>query len=307
MMKKVLPIIIVALMLIICGCDLLEVESEQRLLISAVTDTESSVTISEEQLNGNYDGTLKLWKVKDVSVALDGKSYPLETAIADGLITVEEIEAYARIDARNGFCEEITASGRGVSHFIYRYQGVCDLYFTHDVYETPDGSNPVMNYFAVSNNNDLDDTFYHGGSTLYDILEQNYPIDMEDWKLNFQITDVSTEGFTLHINQTSHPNRQLDTQQIGQLKIIELEIFDLSDLTKSYAYPFQNKGNNIVQGSTNSFKITFAEAEGFPTQLPSGNYRTYLHIMDDFNEGDVHPLMQDYHQFQGYWVDLVIP
>lgn len=306
-MKKALSIILIALILLTCGCGQQAEESGQRLLISAVTDTESSLTITKEDLNGNYDGNLRFQNVKDVTITLDGKSYPLEAAIADGLITVEEIEAYARIDARNGYCKEVADSRLGVSHFIYRYAGVCDLYFTHDIYETPDGSDPVTTYFAVSNNNGLDNSFHTGGSTLLNVREQNYPADMEDWKLKFEITDASTTGFTLNVHQEYSPTRKNGSHQIGQLQLAQFELFYLDEMTFPYLYHFDSEECVIESGSTKSFKVVFADSENCPAELPSGSYRIFLDIKDDFDEADVHPLMQDYHRSQGYWISFDIP
>ena len=306
-MKKVLSIILISVVLLTCGCAQQQVENAQRLLIAAVTDTESSLTIPKEDLNGNYTGNIRFQNVKDVAITLDGKAYPLEAAIADGLITVEEIEAYARIDARNGYCKEIAESRKGVSHFIYRYYGVCDLYFTHDIYETPDGSDPITNKFEVSNNNGLDNYFYYGGSTMFNVQEQNYPADMEDWKLKFEITDASSTGFTLNVHQEYSPNKKNGSHQVGQLQLVCFELFDLNDLTESYLYRFNSEECPIESGTTNSFKVNFADAEGFPAELLNGNYRIYLEIKDDFEEANVHPLMRDYHQSQGYWISFDIP
>lgn len=305
-MKRIIILLITAI-LIFTGCAQHTNENGQRLLLSAVTDTESSTTIAKEDLNGNYDGNLTFRNVKDVTITLGDKSYALEDAIANGLITVEEIEAYARIDARNGFCKEIADSRNGVSHFIYRYYGVCDLYFTHDVYETPDESNPVTTYFAVCNNNGLDNSFYTGGSTLFNVFEENYPIDMEDWKLTFKITDVSSTGFTLNVHQEDSPTKNRGSQHLGQLRLTSFELFNLDEISEPYLYHFNSEECPIVPGTTNSFNINFADAEGFPAELPSGSYRIFLDIKDDFDEDDIHPLMQDYHRYQGYWISFDIP
>lgn len=297
-----------ALFFLLCaGCTQINDETSQRLLISAVIDTESSIAVNTENLNGNYDGNLRFQNVKDVAIILDGKSYPLENAIADGLITVEEIEAYARIDARNGFCEEVPASSRGVSHFIYRYQGVCDLYFTHDIYETPDGNDPVTTCFAVSSNNAMDNTFYFGSSTMLNVQEQNYPADMEDWKLEFKISDISSTGFILNVRQNDSPIKQYRSHHVGQLQLTSFELFSLDNPVDSYLYSFNSEACVIESGVTKTYEINFADAKNCPAVLPSGSYRIYLDIMDNFNEADMHPLMQDYYQSQGYWVSFEIP
>lgn len=306
-MKKALSIILIIVMLLTCGCSQQAEGNGQRLMISAVTDMESSVTIAQEDLNGNYDGNLRFQNVKDVTITLGDKAYALEDAISDGLITVEEIEAYARIDARNGYCKEIADSRNSVSHFIYRYDGVCDLYFTHDVYETPDGSDPVTTYFAVCNNNGLDNSFHYNSITLHSVLEENYPIDMEDWKLKFEITNASSTGFTLNVHQEDSPTKKRGSQHLGQLQLTSFELFNLDEISEPYLYHFNSEECPIVPGTNNSFKINFSDAEGFPAELPSGSYKIYLDIKDDFNEEDIHPLMRDYHRSQGYWISFDIP
>lgn len=304
-MKKTLSILLIIVILLACGCSQRADEPIQRLLISAITDTESPTTIYKEDLNGNYDGYLRFQNVKDVTIKLNGKVYPLEKAIAYGQITVEEIEAYARIDARNGFCEEIAESSRGVSHFIYRYAGVCDLYFTHDVYETPNGNDPVTTYFAVCNNNGMDNSFYLGSTTL-NVLEQNYPADMEDWKLNFEVTDITSTGFTLNIRQNDSPIKQFRSHHLGQLHLLEFELYNLETMD-SLVYQFNSEESLIIPNENCTFNILFTEFEYPEELLPSGNYRIYLNIMDEFNESDIHPLMQDYNQVQGYWISFEIP
>lgn len=306
-MKQFLISTLVLLFILCTGCSKINDGTGQRLLITAVTEAESSITINVEELNGNFDENLRFHNVKDVTITLDGKSYPLEDAIAEGLITVEEIEAYARIDARNGFCEEIAASSRGVSHFIYRYKGICDLYFTHDVYETPDGSNPITTCFAVSNNNGMDNSFYFNGSTMLNVQEQNYPADMEDWKLKFEISDVSPTGFTLNIRQTDSPIKQYRSHHVGELQLTGFELFCLDNPADSYLYSFNSEECVIESGVTKAYRINFSDAENFPAELPSGNYRIYLDIQDVFEEADVHPLMKDYYQSQGYWISFEIP
>jgi hypothetical protein len=92
-MKQLLSFVLIIILLVTCGCGQQANERGQRLLISAVTDTECFITIPKEDLNGNYTGNISFQNVRDVTITLDGKAYPLEAAIADGLISVEEIES----------------------------------------------------------------------------------------------------------------------------------------------------------------------------------------------------------------------
>ena len=305
-MKKALSVILIITLLFLTGCAGNDSLNEQRLHISAVADPETRIQIPMEDLKGNFDSDLCYQNVKDVTITLDKQTYPLEDAIADGLITVEELMAYARIDARNGFCTEIADSRNGVSHFIYRYQGICDLYFTHDIYETPDGKNHVLNYFSVYNNGGTDNTFYTGPATLYSVLDQNYPIDQEDWKLKFEITDASSTGFTLNVHQADSPIKQFRSQHVGQLRLGSIDLFNLETLD-SYLYCFDGEESPIQANAPCTYQINFADFEESPGTLPSGSYRIFLDIYDDFDEADMHPLTRDYRQAQGYWISFDIP
>ena len=300
-------ILFIAVILILSGCSQQENENGQRLLISAVTDSESVINIPKEELNDNYNANLYFINVKDVTITLDNKTFPLEDAISEGRITVEEIMAYARIDARNGYCTEIAKSRNSMSHFIYRYDGICDLYFTYDVYETPDESNPVYSYFAIYDNHGADYTYKMGDAPLNKLFPEYYPADMEDWKLTFNVTDVSSTGFTLNIHQEKSPNAKKGSMHLGQLQLNSFELYNMDDLSQLYIYRFNSEECPVVAGTTQSFNINFAEAEGFPAELPSGSYKIYLCIEDEFNESDVHPLMRDYRQSQWYWISFDIP
>lgn len=61
--------------------------------------------------------------VEDVLIYLDGNFMDLGEAIEEGLITVEEMDAYARLDAKNGFCRMEYASANGLSLYVYHYDG----------------------------------------------------------------------------------------------------------------------------------------------------------------------------------------
>lgn len=279
--------------------------SEQRLYISAETDQDAFTVIPAVELNGNYDSSVRYHGVKDVRITLDGSSYPLEEAIADGLITVEEIMAYAQIDARNGFCTEDAGSYNGLSHFVYHYPNTCDLYFTHDIYETPDGEKNITNYFSVHPYYGADFTYVEGSK--YDENGDSYPIDQEDWGLQFKITDSSSTGFSLNVWQSKG-------QQIGDLHVTDFILFctdedapeEVLDLS-TFTYYFDSEDSLISRDSTTTITVNFADAEDFPDTLPSGNYKMRLEIEDIFDEDDVHPLMLDFYSRQYYYVYFQIP
>ena len=103
---KLLLLVLLSFALLFSGCRAEKSTSGQRLNLSCVTDADSSVHIPAEALNSNYDQGINYVGIKDLTIDIAGKSMSLESAISDGAITVEEIYAYAMIDARNGFCTE---------------------------------------------------------------------------------------------------------------------------------------------------------------------------------------------------------
>lgn len=107
-----------------------------------------SLIVHSDTLNGHYEGNLFFVGLQNVTIRLDGTDSLLETAIREGDISVEEIVAYARVDARNGFCTEKEHTENGLSQFTYDY-GDYRINTIDDVYETPDGQSHRIKTFAV--------------------------------------------------------------------------------------------------------------------------------------------------------------
>ena len=89
-MKRYFSFAILLCFVILCGCSTEPDSNSQRLLISAVADL---------NMNTQTVNDISYVNITDVTITLDGKAYALHDAIAEGVITVEEIMAYARIDA----------------------------------------------------------------------------------------------------------------------------------------------------------------------------------------------------------------
>ena len=313
MKKHVLfPLIAAILVLMITGCSQKETTEGPRLVLSCVTAENSITHIPAEDLNGNLDTGFSYHDVTEFAITIDGKPLPLETAIADGRITAEELWAFARIDARNGYCTEKADSHNGFSWFIYQYPDVCDLYFSYDVYETPSGKNYAKMYFDVY-------AFGKGQNVVrvpseYDEYGNRYPADREDWVLTLSIDNISPSGFEIQIYQPNVTVRYGRSQHIGQLYLERFYLEYLGDEIPEefqdvhmYSYGLWDKNMEIVQDVVNSFVINASEIEGFPTSLPSGSYQLCLQITDKFDPDSVHPLMKDYARFQSYFIRFEIP
>ena len=313
-MKKIILFVCISAILcfLIIGCSSEETTVRQRLNLSAETAADSYIQIPVHSLNGNFDNSISYVGVKDLRIEIDGTHMPLEGAIGDGLITVEELWAYAMIDARNGFCTEISNSHNGLSYFVYQYPEVCDLYFSHDVYETPSGKNYTEMYFYVYAYQGAQNVFHH--PTEYNELGIPYPADMEDWKLTFKIDNISSTGFDIQIYQPNITVKNHRSQHIGQLHLkhfrLEYGGTDIPEEIKDvhmYSFALPQEDTKIEQDVVNTFSISFSEFEGFPVSLPSGSYRICLEIHDEFDEETLHPLIKDYNQDQSYWIQFDIP
>ena len=264
-----------------------QVSLRQRLLISAVVDVDADfITIPEEQLGGNFDADITYTDLSEVTIDIDVKTVKLEDAIRDGTISVEEIFAYARLDARSGFCKETFESHNGLSKFIYRYHNF-DLHLTYDVFETPDGQQHLISDLSVC----------RAGkkiSTLYFDDETGMYLGREDWGITTEVTEVSPTGITFEITQAGG-------QQIGTLKTYT---FLLDSETEQKSILQDVLEVDITMGGTTTVTWNWEESCG---ALPPGTYRLNFEVMDIFDKSQVHPLMQDFQNRQYYGFTFIIP
>lgn len=270
---------------------------EPRLQISLVEDESVNfVTIPPEQLGGNWDGEITYFHVKDVAVLLDGEYVKLEDAIRDGKITVEELCAYARIDARKGACRRVSKSKHGLAHFTYRYPDF-DLCMTYDIYETPDGRMHLISEFGIYQVGAIVESSYTDISTPY-----QYDLDREDWGLRFEPLKAKASGITLQCTQKGG-------QQLGELEINYYRIYRQDTYE---AVPIRDGINSVEQysplpaicmGGTCELSIDWKKIYG---KLEPGSYLMCLNVRDRYNKLKVHPLNQNFHDEQPYWVSFTI-
>lgn len=303
-MKKIISSCIIFLLTIsFGGCsssskDTQETESHllRRLPITAVANEDIGfTTIRADQLGGYLEEDLVYLNLTDVNVEIGEVLYPLEEAIRDGLIYVEEIFAYARIDARNGICMEKYESKNGLTHFTYRYPEF-DLRLTYDVYETPDGKTHLINDIGI----------YKSGSTVstaYYDDETGERLDLEDWGLTFDV--VATTPTTLTVDCT-----QSGGQYIGELTTFYYDVYNTAEDYKylpridgiEYAKEI-NPPVTITPLTSTQFTIDWSKELG---TLEPGSYSLALTICDNFDPAQVHPLMRNFHDQQRYWIPFTI-
>lgn len=229
--------------------------------------------------------------VENVTVEVQGERMPLEEAVSGGKITVDEILADVRRDAATGICQESTQTVNGLTRFEYAYPEM-ELWSICDVLETPDGAQPLIRSFTVRapGHPDSLSTHFFDMSTPY-----HYEIDREDWGLEFRVRSATPEGITLEISQEGG-------QQFGQLMATKYSL-DASgwqplgdaDLTPGWA---------VKMGGDSQLTIDWAQTIG---RLESGDYCLRLHIEDDYDSSDVHPLARNFWDWQSYYIEFQIP
>lgn len=289
-MKRTMVVLLICMLLSGCGKSSVE-ESNRRLNLTATIDQGAYVTLSAEDLGGNYDGDIHCSHLTDVAVTLDGKSWPLAQAIGDGHITVEELIAYARIDAGNDICGEVKKTKNGLTYFVYCYPDYY-VYTAYDVYETPAKGDVLVSEFGLMAPGDI--------PSFLATDENGDPVDLEDWGLTLEVTEVSGEKLTLRIHQSGG-------QQLGSLLVEYDTLYRVEETSETGVdavdETLRNWNAGIEENGTTELTVDLAAEYG---ELPAGNYRMALMVKDDFDPESVHPLMRDYYDRQTYVVEFTI-
>lgn len=297
--KYILLLIIAALVSgfvgYLIGCEPAEAGQKLQLTLTA-TDIFNYHSYSVEDLGNNFTGNLVYVGVDDVDITLGRQTLPLREAIISGKITVEEVIAAARIDARNHFCREVSATKNGLTKFVYQYYDQFDLGVYYDIYETPDGREHLISNIRIYE--------YTGGTRegfqfrATDKDGNNIAIDREDWGLTFEVLEVTPTFVDFQITQSGG-------QQFGELQYYVLSFFD--DVAKAYLekpLPSSADMNVIQSDKASTHRIDWSESHG---KLPSGKYYLWLRVCDIFDPEDIHPFTRDYYDQQSYSIFFEIP
>ena len=275
--------------------------SERNLRLSATTDrNEPDKVIPLER--GNFPEA-HYWSVKDVTVQLDGTRVPLEDALCEGLVTVDDVIASAREDAAVGRCKESSQSKNGLAVFRYHYPAF-NLQSLYDIYETPDGWRHRITDFSV---------YGIGRDPGYSIgwdEETGDPIDYEDWGLTFTVTQLSPSGVTLECAQSGG-------QQFGRLNVAGLVLSQKNPQSQEWdpLEPLDENVNRELFASLSRWtpkpenflnmggtkELTY-DLEAMFGSLDAGEYKIILKIVDCYDEADVPPLSRNFYDIQWYTV-----
>lgn len=230
--------------------------------------------------------------VSQADIEVDGERLSLEEALTTGRITQAQIACYARLDAETGYCAQSQETRNGLTHFTYRYPDF-NLRVIYDVYVTPDGESDLIDHLVIYPARD--DMLLGAYTNFYD--PETGQTDWEDWGLTFTAVEATATTVTVRCQQTGG-------QQIDQLSVdwYYLNSPDVAIPDTGGQSPLCDVPLNM--GGETTFTLDWTEAYG---ELPPGKYRVTLNILDHFDESQVHPLMQDFHDWQFYDVEFTIP
>lgn len=263
------------------------------LKISLTPEDNAYKALSEELPEDLTEFSISYIGVNNVMITLGNEQIPLEDALTSGRITPEEIIAYAQLDANNGYCYEYPVSTNGLTKLVYNYYDQFDLVVFYDVYETPDGNQHLIKKLNFC-------PYYDGRRISFGFGE----LDRENWGLTIQPAEITPEGLTLTVTQ-------FGGQQIGGLRIVEYAIISRTEQEtrrNSDGNIFVNLEDlpeyRIQMNGESSIQINWSADYG---NLPAGDYTIWLNILDVYDESQVHPLMKNYQDLQGHYIDFPIP
>ena len=222
--------------------------------------------------------------LRDVTIAIDETAIDFESALREGKISLAELSFLAQSDALSGLCTERWESKNGLARFCYSYPAF-DLWIIHDIYETPDGQQHLVQNI----------TLCEPGSDISFVYNE---LDQEDWGIEFSVEEASPSEITLSYTQSGG-------QQIGQLMTCGYEISRLDPMepiARLDDAPLQEQ-MPISMDAKGSLTL---DIETYFGTLPAGQYGMYLYLQDTYSEEDIPPLTRNFHDTQCYWIDFDI-
>lgn len=271
--------------------------SKFRLNISVATsDSHAMSLLTAEDFNGNFNGTLEYYGIVDCNILVNSEIVSLNQAISNGTITTEEIIAYARIDARNNVCTELSETKNGLTGFTYQYPEFA-LQYVYDILEAPDGKQHLINRMIIAAPNRVQELT---ANYVDNSNEYGYLLDREDWGITLEVIGITPTELTIQCVQTGG-------QHIGELQLSEYVLY-----TQDWDFVNSPEGSNvgacepikIQQNTTSTFTVSWQNSHD---TLPSGKYLLSIWIEDIYNEAEIHPLIQNYTDIQPYIIEFEIP
>ena len=257
--------------------------------------------LTEEDLEGIYDGVIDHTGFSDVLIKIDGADMSLREAILDQHISVEDFIAGLQTDARNGHCKEIYETDIDLTHFLYRYN-TFEVAVFNDVWEAPNGEKVLARDIWIRQSWHFNDGIYR---TYLDDEGNEVGRRKEDWGLTFEVIEATPT--CVKVNITQHGG-----QQFGQFEI-NIPYASISGETGGFLRTANNtqprmtgfpSDGRINMNGTTEFTFDWSNELG---ELPSGTYWMSFGVKDIYDTNLVHPFTKDYTDYQSYFFEFEIP
>ena len=267
----------------------LTVSGNQSLRMEAVAEDGAEHTaIFPAGIGSDCRTELHYVDVCNVCVEVDGTVYYLEDAMREERISLEQIYAYSRIDARLGFCETFTKVRNGLTFLVFRYPEY-ELRFTYDYDSLPDGEHRLVNELYISKNR-------------YDVNSGDNRVVQEDWGVTFEVREVNSSSITLRCTQSGG-------QQLGELVI---DLFFIDSAREEASLPRLDGDTDIdsyqprtiiSRDTVSEITLDWTDIYG---ELSPGDYLLSLRVTDAYDPADTHPVMSKFESRQSYTIAFAV-
>lgn len=269
-MKKILcAVLCLALLLLAAGCGSTELKPEWKL--SVEENREAYLYYPGSVLGGKLNPGMDYQYAQNVQLQIGRESVPLEEAIRDGKITIQQLYAQACKDGEEGICTLTRLSQNGVTNNVFRYPkfqiNIVDDLLEHDGQDIP------VAYLAVSSA-DQTPNIIDGWDA-----QRKSPRVKEDWGLTFDAA-FSDGCLSVVVHQTG--GMQQGTLTVENAVIIDQDPFALSDQEGNVRL-MQLEGTALTMGGETNLEINLSEFLG--QEPEKGTYTLRMCIEDSVSPG----------------------
>lgn len=262
----------------------------------SITGTKTEEIDGRDYTLPGTDRTVSVFYFDNATIEVDGQPVQLQKAVEQGMVMPEEIAAWARLDAIDGYCDETVSSEKGLTTFLYSYKNQFVVQVINDVLESPDGKQHHIETVDIyAPNRSIGSVVYYN--------EEGQPLAKEDWGITLALEGVTATGATLVATQSG------GGQQVGKLLLESFTLYSVN--TDSLVHKKDGTVGNTIDGkvsverdTTERVALDWSEAIG---ELPSGSYIMEVTVLDVFDKDSVHPLIVKYQYSQNHKIELTIP
>lgn len=264
-------------------------EPERISMKVVVDETGESTYFSAEEVGTACDYSIGYYQVKQVTVNVEGQSYDFIEAIRNGIVSIEEIIAQAKLDSNDPkVCREKFVSDLGTSTFTYRYNDF-EIVYRYDVFECADGQMRLLKDFIFA-------PYGQGHNVSLGFEKETFQsLLYENWGLTFSISDASPNAIRLICEQQ-------DGQQARNLALRGYWIGDQEGNVTIPLIYLENEINLLLNGTT-EFDLNFPSEI---SELSPGSYSIWLQVSEVYTPDDVHPLQKNYCDIQFFGIEFVV-